>query len=58
MKTSLPREGIMKPKNKTSQTSQVDLIKSVRRELPPKGQVIPDKRKKPFRKRKHKGQSD
>lgn len=44
-------------KKKKKQT-QLDLIKSVRREMPPNGQTFQVKKKKPFRKRKHKGKID
>jgi hypothetical protein len=47
------------PKTKKSKTiKQIDLIKAVRRELPPSGQTFQTKKDKPFRKRKHKGKID
>lgn len=38
--------------------TQAEIIKSIRRELPPKGQTFQVKKDKPFRKRKHKGKID
>ncbi len=43
-----------KPKKKT----QLDLIKSVRRELPPKGKTFRVKKNEPFRKQKYKAKID
>jgi len=45
-------------KTKTDTIKQTDLIKSIRRELPPKGQTFQVKKDRPFRKRKHKGKID
>ena len=48
----------MPKKNKKKKIKQIDIIKSVRRELPPSGQTFQVKKNQPFRKRKHKGQFD
>lgn len=45
-------------KKKPKKIKQLDVIKSVRRELPPSGQTFQVKKNKPFRKRKHKGKID
>jgi len=45
-------------KTKTDTIKQTDLIKSIRRELPPKGQTFRVKKNQPYRKRKHKGKID
>ena len=41
-------------KRKKKKHTQLDLVKSVRRELPPAGKPFQVKKDKPFRKRKHK----
>jgi hypothetical protein len=43
---------------KKKKISQIDLIKSVRRELPPSGKTFRVKKKESFRDRKHKGKID
>jgi hypothetical protein len=48
---------IVMPRKKRKK-SQLDIIKSVRREMPPSGQTFQVKKNKPFRKRKHKGKID
>lgn len=48
----------MAKKKKQKKINQLDIIKSVRRELPPKGQTFQVKKNQPFRKRKHKGKID
>ena len=45
-------------KTKKDSIKQLDVIKSIRRELPPKGQTFQVKKNQPFRKRKHKGKVD
>jgi hypothetical protein len=50
---------VMKMSSKKSKKStQLDIIKSVRRELPPKGKTFRIKKNEPFRKQKYKGKID
>lgn len=48
----------MKKRKKNKLPSQLDIIKSVRQELPPKGQTFRVKKNEPYRKQKHKGKID
>jgi hypothetical protein len=43
---------------KKKKVTQLDMIKSVRRELPPSGKTFQVKKDKPYRKRKYKGKID
>jgi len=43
---------------KNKPKTQKDIIKSIRRELPPTGKTFEVKKDKPYRKRKHKGKID
>lgn len=43
---------------KTKKKTQLELIRSVRKEMPPTEKTIRSKKDTPFRKRKHKGKID